>query len=207
LFVTIVFCGAIVLSAKKRNTRPEIPITPEPVVTIPASLDVKIPNLPALPERDERERFTLPVRPGRSDIAKGKRGLLIVIDKGAHTMEVFQDGKTVRQYGIAVGKNMGDKERVGDMRTPEGEFPIVQIQNASGWTHDFRDGKGQLKGAYGPYFIRLGTPGWSGIGIHGTHAPDSIGTNVTEGCIRLSNEDVAELRRLVKIGDKVVIRN
>jgi lipoprotein-anchoring transpeptidase ErfK/SrfK len=92
------------------------------------------------------------------------------------------------------------------MRTPEGVFPIVQIQNASGWTHDFHDGRGQTKGAYGPYFIRLGTPGWSGIGIHGTHAPGSIGTDVTEGCIRLNNNDIAELRAMVKVGDKVVIR-
>jgi lipoprotein-anchoring transpeptidase ErfK/SrfK len=105
-----------------------------------------------------------------------------------------------------VGKNTGDKQRVGDMRTPEGEFPIVQIQNSSKWTHDFQDGKGPTRGAYGPYFIRLGTPGWTGIGIHGTHAPDSIGTNVTEGCIRLTNEDVQTLRKMVKIGDKVVIR-
>ncbi|MBR1487120.1 MAG: L,D-transpeptidase, partial [Synergistaceae bacterium] len=30
--------------------------------------------------------------------------------------------------------------------------------------------------------------------IHGTHDPNSIGTNVTEGCIRLNNADIAELK-------------
>jgi lipoprotein-anchoring transpeptidase ErfK/SrfK len=142
----------------------------------------------------------------RSRVAEDADGTLIVIDKSDFTMEVFRDGKTVGQYGIAAGKNTGDKRIVGDLRTPEGEFPIVQIQDASKWTHDFGDGNGQTKGAYGPYFIRLGTPGWSGIGIHGTHAPGSIGTNVTEGCIRLRNEDVQTLRNMVKVGDKVVIR-
>jgi lipoprotein-anchoring transpeptidase ErfK/SrfK len=130
-----------------------------------------------------------------------------VIKKSAYSLVLYKDGSAVKKYRIAVGRNIGDKQRVGDMRTPEGEIPIVQIQNASSWTHDFGDGKGQIKGAYGPYFIRLGTPGWTGIGIHGTHAPGSIGSNITEGCVRLNNSDLLELRGMVSIGDKVIIEN
>ena len=60
-------------------------------------------------------------------------------------------------------------------------------------------------GAYGPWFIRLKT-GWNGIGIHGTHDPGSIGTDVTEGCIRLQNKDVEELKKqYIKVGLPVVI--
>jgi len=70
--------------------------------------------------------------------------------------------------------------------------------------HDFGDGKGPIAGAYGPKFIRLKT-GWSGIGIHGTHDPAYIGKRVTEGCIRLKNEDLAELVPYVKVGMKVQI--
>ncbi|MDD4365864.1 MAG: L,D-transpeptidase, partial [Synergistales bacterium] len=47
--------------------------------------------------------------------------------------------------------------------------------------------------------------GWQGIGIHGTHDPDSIGTLVTEGCIRLLNENVLWLRERVAVGTKVLI--
>lgn len=84
-------------------------------------------------------------------------------------------------------------------------FEVIQIQNASYWTHDFRDGKGEIKGAYGPWFIRLET-GWRGIGIHGTHDPSSIGTAASEGCIRMKNEDVQRLHeKYVKIGLKVFI--
>lgn len=140
------------------------------------------------------------------DLAEGP-GVLVVIDKSSHTLLVMRDGKQIRRYGIAVGKNTGDKRKVGDMRTPEGTFPISQIQNATSWTHDFGDGKGQIRGAYGPLFIRLATPKWKGIGIHGTHDPASIGTNATEGCIRLKNEDLLEFRKLVKLGDKVVIKH
>ena len=83
---------------------------------------------------------------------------------------------------------------------------MLQIQNASYWTHDFRDGKGEIKGAYGPWFIRLKTP-WRGIGIHGTHDPRSIGKNATEGCIRLRNEELKDLKeKYIKLSMVVVIR-
>ena len=44
-----------------------------------------------------------------------------------------------------------------------------------------------------------------GIGIHGTHDPESIGTMVTQGCVRLWNEDLEELKGRVFIGMKVII--
>ncbi|MDD6850571.1 MAG: L,D-transpeptidase [Veillonellaceae bacterium] len=52
--------------------------------------------------------------------------------------------------------------------------------------------------------------GWDGIGIHGTHDPNSIGTNASEGCIRMYNQDVAELKEIIcqyngGIGVNVVI--
>ena len=77
-------------------------------------------------------------------------------------------GEVIETFGAAVGKNAGQKRRAGDMRTPEGSFTVVQIQDSSSWSHDFGDGKGPVAGAYGPWFIRLAT-GWQGIGIHGTH--------------------------------------
>ena len=41
--------------------------------------------------------------------------------------------------------------------------------------------------------------------IHGTIEPNSIGLNVSSGCIRMLNENVTELYDLVKIGTKVVV--
>ena len=104
-----------------------------------------------------------------------------------------------------MGKNSGDKRKVGDNRTPVGEFTVQSIENASHWTHDFKDGKGVIAGAYGLWFIHLKT-GWQGIGIHGTHDPSSIGKNVTDGCIRLNNEDLKELKPLVRVGMTVRIQ-
>ena len=118
----------------------------------------------------------------------------ILIRKSSHTLSLLKGNELIKEYPVATGRNTGDKERVGDNRTPVGNFKIVSIENASSWSHDFRDGKGKIAGAYGPWFLRLDAKGWRGIGIHGTHDPDSRGTNATEGCIRLSNEDIAELK-------------
>jgi lipoprotein-anchoring transpeptidase ErfK/SrfK len=41
--------------------------------------------------------------------------------------------------------------------------------------------------------------------IHGTNAPQTIGQRVSSGCIRLTNEDVADLYERVKVGVKVVV--
>lgn len=114
------------------------------------------------------------------------------------------NGNVLDEYPIACGRNYGNKKRRGDNKTPEGVFTVQQIQNASAWTHDFGDGKGQIKNAYGQYFIRLKT-GFQGIGIHGTHAPESVGTRATEGCIRLRNEDLLNLVKNVKIAMVVII--
>ena len=132
----------------------------------------------------------------------------IVISKESMTLNLFDsDGALIFSFPVAVGKNYGNKQQVGDMKTPEGDFTIQQIQDASAWKHNFGDGKGEIAGAYGNWFIRLKTPGHTGIGIHGTHAPESIGTRATEGCIRLNNADLDKLKPLVRVGMKVTIES
>jgi lipoprotein-anchoring transpeptidase ErfK/SrfK len=41
--------------------------------------------------------------------------------------------------------------------------------------------------------------------IHGSNEPETIGTAVSSGCIRMRNEDVIDLYDRVKIGTKVVV--
>lgn len=138
----------------------------------------------------------------------------LVIDKSDFKLYVFDADKPMHTFPIAVGKNAGDKQRVGDYRTPEGKFYISKIQDSRAWSHDFRDGKGKIKGAYGPWFLRLYTganatksgKAWTGIAIHGTHDPSLIGKMVTEGCVRLRNNDVQVLKGMISVGTRVTIR-
>jgi lipoprotein-anchoring transpeptidase ErfK/SrfK len=41
--------------------------------------------------------------------------------------------------------------------------------------------------------------------IHGTNAPQTIGTHVSSGCIRLTNQDVSDLYARVSVGSKVIV--
>ena len=112
--------------------------------------------------------------------------------------------RPIKSFAIAIGLNPGDKERSGDMRTPVGLFVIEEFYDSQKWMHDFNDGKGEIPNAYGPWFMELRT-GWDGIGIHGTHDDSSIGKMKTEGCIRLVNSNLWELKKSVRKGTLVLI--
>lgn len=122
-----------------------------------------------------------------------------------------RDTNLLAIYPVCIARNKGQKERKGDNRTPEsypGEpFSISQIQDASDWHHDFGDGRGSIL-AYGHWFMRLVTPGFSGIGIHGsTNNRESIITGRgSEGCIRLLDEDLIHLKEnYAQVGTQVII--
>lgn len=137
----------------------------------------------------------------RPDMSKG----LIYISKDQLTLTLYDaNGNVVLSYPIACGRVIGQKKQKGDNRTPEGLFYLQMVQNASKWGHDFGDGNGFIKDAYGPWFMRLKT-GFNGIGIHGTHAPESIGTRASEGCIRVENSNLEILHQYVKVGMSVII--
>lgn len=139
-------------------------------------------------------------------ISKIENASMIVISKQNMELNLINyKGDTLFCTPIAAGKAYGNKRKQGDMRTPEGAFKVVDIQDASKWTHDFHDGKGEIKGAYGPFFIRLAVPGHKGIGIHGTHDSLSIGTRITEGCIRLENRELEKLVSMLNMPMTVVI--
>ncbi len=149
--------------------------------------------------------------PGRCDgIDSWFAGLdttaFLLVDKQKLTLTLIAPGGRIeRAYRIACGENYGNKTKKGDHRTPEGRFPINQLLNSAGLSHDFGDGKGPVPNAYGPWFLRLDVPGFITIGIHGTHLPESIGSRATEGCIRLRNDEILDLKERVEVGTPVVI--
>lgn len=143
-------------------------------------------------------------------VANAPSGTSILIRKSEFRLYLLVNGNVVQSWPIALGKSAGQKEVVGDMKTPNGSFPVDEVLGSSDWTHDFGDGKGEIAGAYGPYFISLDTStlsggAWDGIGIHGTHDPASIGTRASEGCIRMNNEDLRALKEYVNVGMQVTI--
>ena len=143
-----------------------------------------------------------------------KRNCFILISKPEYRLYVCEvvDGDTIKRvhYPVCVGKNKGQKQKKGDMKTPEctaeNPFSITEIVDASKWTHDFGDGRGSIL-SYGHWFMRLKTPGHSGIGIHGsTNNESSVPGRGSEGCIRLRDDDLIQLKEnYAFVGMRVVI--
>ena len=123
----------------------------------------------------------------------------IVVRKGECVLELVTDDR-IERFAVAIGRNPdgADKRAEGDMRTPEGEFEIVSVEDSSEWEHE---------GArvYGPFFMRLACDPWEGIGIHGTDDPAVAGSKSTRGCIRMRNEDLEALVLLAGVGTRVTI--
>ncbi|MBR7054999.1 MAG: L,D-transpeptidase [Prevotella sp.] len=138
-----------------------------------------------------------------------KANCFIVISKKDYYLYVYEaqgkDTVMLARYDCCFGQHVGNKQKRGDKKTPSScnslngnpfanAFYISQIQNASSWMHDFKDGRGSIK-AYGDFFLRLVTPGHSGIGIHGsTNNAESVPGRASEGCIRLRDADIKALR-------------
>jgi len=119
--------------------------------------------------------------------------------KSQFQLRVWLGEVCLRVYPVGVGLNNS---------TPEGTFnvknkvtnPPYQPQHKT--AADFRQG-GAPDNPLGTRWIDLGNH----YGIHGTIEPESIGHDVSEGCIRMHNKHVQELYDLVVVGaTKVYIR-
>ena len=149
------------------------------------------------------------------EVTANKDSAFIVVSKKDLTLTVYAryggDTIALESFPVCMGKNKGDKQGKGDMRTPESPdgrpFTITMIQDASTWKHDFGDGRGDIL-AYGHWFLRLDTPGHSGIGIHGsTNNESSVPGRASEGCVRLLDKDIIILKeKYARVGMPVIIK-
>ncbi|MFN3657405.1 MAG: L,D-transpeptidase [Pseudolabrys sp.] len=129
-------------------------------------------------------------------------GTIVVDTPHTYLYYVLGGGKAIR-YGIGVGregftwsgvKNIGRKAEWPDWYPPAemlARQPYLPRMTAGG--------PGNPLGARALYIA--GTQ----YRIHGTNAPETIGRNVSSGCIRMLNEDVMDLYERVKVGAKVVV--
>jgi len=135
----------------------------------------------------------------------------IVVDPKAHFLYyVFRDGQATR-YGVGVGRAgfawSGDAEirmkRVWPRWVPPKEM-VARDKRAQRWANGQPGGPDNPLGARALYLYADGKD--TLYRIHGTNEPQSIGKSVSSGCIRMLNEDVADLFERVKIGTRVVVR-
>jgi len=118
----------------------------------------------------------------------------IRINVAARKLELYVDGQVVKKYRVAVGKP--------STPTPLGDFFITYKEVNPWW---FPLGKSPVpSGPDNPLGYR-----WMEFapmyGIHGTNAPWSIGSAVSNGCVRMREEDAEELFALVPLRTPVII--
>ena len=155
--------------------------------------------------------------------------------KKSQRLLIVREGEEVRMvYRIAWGRGgPGDKQRLGDRKTPVGSYRVIGFNDRSKFDFFIRLNYPNVKDAfYGlksavitrmefdriigalrrntlpPQDTSLG----GAIGIHGIgpETPEKLRIheklNWTEGCIALRNEEIHELRPYIRIGTRVVIR-
>ncbi|GAD78137.1 hypothetical protein VAZ01S_130_00060 [Vibrio azureus NBRC 104587] len=135
---------------------------------------------------------------------------LVKIDKSKRRMYLLEQGEVIKEYRVALGANpKGHKQQEGDNRTPEGNYTLKYVINDSAYyrsvhisypnAHDRADA------------LRRGVSPGGEIKIHGLKNGETQPAQFiqsfdwTNGCIALSNEDMDEFIRLVKMGTPIFI--
>ncbi|MEA2126041.1 MAG: L,D-transpeptidase ErfK/SrfK [Solirubrobacteraceae bacterium] len=127
---------------------------------------------------------------------------VIVINRGAYTLQLYDNLKPAKSYTIAVG--------MAGLETPQGLYHIQDKQVNPYWHVPNSAWAGDLAGQVIP-------PGpsnpiqarWMGIyngaGIHGTTDVGSLGSAASHGCVRMSIPDVEDLYDRVDVGTPVYV--
>ncbi len=130
-------------------------------------------------------------------------GTIIVDTPNKFLYLVEGNGKALR-YGIGVGRygfTWQGVQTVSRKAEWPDWHPPKEMQLRDPTVPDFmKGGPGNPLGARAMY---LGNTEYR---IHGTAQPWTIGTSVSSGCIRLTNDDVTDLYNRVKIGAKVIVQ-
>jgi lipoprotein-anchoring transpeptidase ErfK/SrfK len=129
-------------------------------------------------------------------------GTVIIDTKNTFLYFVLNDTQAMR-YGIGVGREgftwSGEQTVARKIEWPDWRPPAEMLGRQPYLPRFMAGGPGNPLGARAMYL------GETEYRIHGTNKPDTIGKRVSSGCIRLTNEDVADLYERVKVGAKVIV--
>ncbi len=130
----------------------------------------------------------------------------VLVNTSTNMLTVRENDKLVAAYPVTIGS--------GQTESPVGDWKITGIAKMP----DFRYDESMLKEGVRSDDFHMLPPGpnnpvgvlWiqlnkTGIGLHGTKDPDSIGRSASAGCVRLANWDVVRLLERIEQGVPVKI--
>jgi lipoprotein-anchoring transpeptidase ErfK/SrfK len=148
-------------------------------------------------------RVYLPSRPNgslgwvrRRAVRLYKNPYRLVVRLSRHKLQLWRGQELVARFPVAVG--------TASTPTPRGMFYVVELLKPH-----------NPDGTYGPYsfgisahsqVLKTFAGGDGRVGLHGTNQPDLIGTDVSHGCIRLRNEPIRRLAKILPLGTPVYVR-
>ncbi len=135
----------------------------------------------------------------------------IVVEKSKRRLSVFANGKELKSYRVALGRNpTGAKQEEGDMKTPEGAYKIDARNPQSdyhlalhvSYPSDEDTARAAGRGVNAGFDIMIhgiqNGSGWIGA-FHRMH-------DWTVGCIALTDEEIEELWRVTPDGTPIEVR-
>jgi lipoprotein-anchoring transpeptidase ErfK/SrfK len=129
-------------------------------------------------------------------------GTIIIDTPNTYLYLTIDHGKAIR-YGIGVGREgftwSGTEHISGMKKWPDWLPPQAMITRQPYLPRFMAGGETNPLGARAMY---LGNTQYR---IHGTNQPSTIGSFVSSGCIRLTNEDVEDLYSRVTVGTTVIV--
>ena len=193
--------GAVAFS----NSAAAAPLPMFPFILTPPTAAVQ-PPVQSMPQAQEEDRSVeLPARLRRQVVAYPTReapGTVIIDTPHTYLYLVLGGGQAMR-YGIGVGHDgftwSGTQTITKKAEWPDWTPPPEMIARQPYLPRHMAGGPGNPLGARAMYL------GGTVYRIHGTNAPETIGTHVSSGCLRLTNEDVTDLYSRVSVGTKVIV--
>lgn len=170
-------------------------------------------------KRKKAARTTAPASAKKVIIKKDsvENPYYIIVDKSDYELKVFDKEGWYATYPIVFGsKDLGDKMREGDKRTPEGNFKVIIKKIHPEWGPELlldypnpetiqrfndRKAKGMIP--------KNAKPG-GGIAIHATRPQEEWTVdnyyNWTDGCISAKYSEMKDLYSYIPIGTPVTIK-
>ena len=130
-------------------------------------------------------------------------GTIVVSTTERRLYYVLGGGQALR-YGVGVGRpgfTWGGVQTITMKREwPDWRPPAQMLRRRPDLPRYMKGGLENPLGARAMYL------GGSIYRIHGSNEPETIGTAVSSGCIRMTNEDVSDLYTRAKVGSKVIVQ-
>jgi lipoprotein-anchoring transpeptidase ErfK/SrfK len=176
-----------------------------PFFPVPQTEVAPPPQVEAAPPEDQSPSAELPARLRRQTVNYATReapGTIIIDTPNTYLYYVLGNGQAIR-YGIGVGREgftwSGTQTITQKKEWPDWYPPAEMIARQPYLPRQMAGGPGNPLGARAMFL------GHTEYRIHGTNAPQTIGTRVSSGCIRLTNEDVSDLYSRVNVGTRVIV--